>query len=47
MAIIKNLKIQNLTNNFFVSTSNFFQPVFDCYFIKYFLMKEMVKEFLI
>ena len=31
MAIIKNLKIQNLTNNFFVSTSNFFQPVFDCY----------------
>ncbi|GBL33482.1 hypothetical protein EMGBS14_01520 [Candidatus Pelagibacterales bacterium] len=61
MAIIKNLKIQNLTNNFFVSTSNFFQPVFDCYLAnskseirkaqrlryKIFLMKEMVKEFLI
>ncbi|NKA01399.1 MAG: GNAT family N-acetyltransferase, partial [Proteobacteria bacterium] len=31
MAITENFKIQNITKNFFVSTSNFFQPVFDCY----------------
>jgi len=31
MAFIDNLKTKYLPKDFFVSTSNFFQPVFDCY----------------
>ena len=31
MVIIDNLKTKYLPKNFFVSTSNFFQPVFNCY----------------
>jgi putative hemolysin len=31
MAIIDNLKFKNFSNNFFISTANFFQPQFECY----------------
>jgi len=31
MAIIDNLKFKNFSNNFFISTANFFQPQFKCY----------------
>jgi hypothetical protein len=31
MTFINNLKTKYLPKDFFVSTSNFFQPIFDCY----------------